>query len=262
MKTIISAATVGVILFAMSAATSWYLINQNQPAPTADAELDSEPEVGVPLIGQSNEKQEQLPVGIRPNMPLTVEAVLELSESIRQKEQDMIARERIVEKNEQNVRMLFEDLKVERAELMAMMEGMESKMQVAQRTIAELKQENLQLSSKTEELAKLNQKAEAKKKSGEDVLDEIGQRVKTARPWFEGLEDEQAASYLKEFANNGDLQFAVRLLKSLQQRKASKILAAFNDPEFVQQLLNALAEEDQRMDGTDNMSARRRSNLR
>jgi len=245
MKTILTAGTVGLVLFAISASVSWYLLNQSQANASLAGGEEFEENGAVPPIGKGNEKAEQLPVAIRPNVPLTVEAVLELSESIRRKEQDLITRERLVEKNEQNVRLLFEDLKVERAELASLMDGMEAKLKLAQQTVAELRQENQTLATKTEEMAKLNQKAEAKKKAGEEMLDEIGQRVKTARPWFEGLEDEQAANYLKEFANNGDLQFAVRLLKSLQQRKASKILAAFNDPEFVQQLLNALADENE-----------------
>lgn len=263
MKTAISAGIVGLILFALSASVSWYLINQsNANQQLAEEDADLETETGVPPIGRGIKKQEQLPVAIRPDLPLTVEAVLELSESIRRKEQDLIAREKLAEKNEQNIRLLFEDLKTERSELNALMEGMEAKLRIAQQTVAELRLENQQLTSKTEELAKLNQQRENRKKAGIEELDEIGQRVKTARPWFEGLEDEQAANYIKEFANNGDLQFAVRLLKSLQQRKASKILAAFNDPEFVQQILNALADEDKYSNSGDNSASNRNSNLR
>ncbi len=46
-------------------------------------------------------KRDQLPVAIRPDVPLSIEAVLELSESIRRKERDLIAREKTVEKLEQ-----------------------------------------------------------------------------------------------------------------------------------------------------------------
>jgi predicted nuclease with TOPRIM domain len=158
---------------------------------------------------------------------------------------------------------LFEDLKLERAELTAMMAEMESKINLAQNFVSDLKQENQNLTTKSQELTKLNQQLDKKKKEGGEALDEIGQRVQTAKAWFEGLEDEQAASYLREFANNGDLQFAVRLLKSMQQRKASKILAALNDPEFVQQLLNAITTENKsdEQDGTD-VANRRRGTLR
>ncbi len=156
------------------------------------------------------------------------------------------------------MRLLFEDLKIERAELTALMDGLEAKLQVAQQTISELRQENQKLSLHSQELTALAQQQAKRTAAGE--LDEIGQRVKTAKAWFEGLEDEQAASYLKEFSNNGDLRFAARLLKSLPQRKASKILAAFNDPELVQQILDALSAEDNgRVDGDPDITASRRT---
>ncbi len=242
MKTFLFAGIVGVVLFAISAGASWYLINQSTPPALAvDEESDVESAVGVPPIGRGTEKREQLPVAIRPDGQLSVEAVLELSESIRRKERDLMEREQSVEKMEQNVKLLFEDLKVERAELTALLDGLEAKLHSAQQTISQLKQENLLLSTQTQEFTKLAQQNAAKTSGGEQ--DELAQRVKTAKPWFEGLDDEQAANYLKEFANNGELRFAARLLKSLPQRKASKILAAFDDPELVQQILDALASE-------------------
>ena len=266
MRTLLLAGIVGVILFAASASVSWYLMNQNKLAAEADkvAELDpdhdpnhdpaheSAPEIkaGVPPIGHGIKKEEQLPVALRPDVPLTVEAVLELSESIRRKERDLLTREKAAEKTEQNIQLLFEDLKVERAELTALAESIEAKLQLAKGSVAELKQENQTLTTQTQEIAKLNQqKAKSKQTPGtETELDEIGQRVKTAKPWFEGLEDEQAAKYLKEFANNGELKFVARLLGSLDKRKASKILAAFDDSTFAQQILEA-SRVDEEVDG-------------
>jgi chromosome segregation ATPase len=263
MKTILMAGMVGIVLFAISASASWYLLNQKPVPPTVVEENGPAEDAGLTPMGKGINKAEQLPVALRPNVPLSVEAVLELSESIRKKEQQLLAREKAVEKTEQNIRLLFEDLKVERAELNALMSEMETKLKTAQNSVAELKQENQTLATKSQELNKLNQQLDKKKKEGGEPLDEIGQRVQTAKAWFEGLDDEQAANYLKEFANNGDLQFAVRLLKSMQQRKASKILAALNDPEFVQQILNSLTKEDKKEDPeSDDFASRKRESLR
>ncbi len=280
MKTLLLAGIVGVILFAASASVSWFLINQNKLADDAHkvAEVDPDhdpshdpgddpahepaPEIkaGVPPLGHGIKKEEQLPVALRPDIPLTVEAVLELSESIRRKERDLIAREKAADKTEQNIQLLFEDLKVERAELTALAESIEAKLQLAQGSVAELKQENQTLTTQTQEIAKLNQqKAKTKSKPGAEVeLDAIGERVQTAKPWFEGLEDEQAAKYLKDFANNGELKFVARLLGSLDKRKASKILAAFDDSVFAQQILDASqAEEEVEAENKDGGTAKR-----
>ena len=249
MKTLLMAAIAGVILFAASASVSWYLMNQQ--VETVASEVDEpglETEAGVPPIGEGVEKQEKMPVANRPDLPLTVQAVLELSESIRKKERELMDREKRAERTERNIELLFEDLKVERAELTAMLEQIQARLQRASNSVAQLKVENQQLANQTESLAKLTPKKGGK--DGAEDLDEIGERVKTAKSWFEGLEEEQAANYLKEFANSGDLEFAARLLKSLSDRKATKILAAFNDPEFVQQILDALAERQQSIEAS------------
>jgi flagellar motility protein MotE (MotC chaperone) len=244
MKTILTAGVAGVILFAISASVSWYLVNQKQEVKKEEMAHENGPEedAGVPPMGKGVEKKEQLPVAIRPDVPLSVEAVLQLSESIRKKELELQAREKSVEKTEQNIKLLFEDLKLERAELTAMMEGLEAKLKLAQIAVGELKQENQAITTKSQELAKLVQERE-KKKPGEGEVDTIGERVKTVKAWFEGLDDEQAANYLKEFANSGESEFAMRLLMSLQHRKASKILAALNDPDFFQELMRSLPSE-------------------
>ncbi len=250
MKTLLMSAIVGVILFAASASVSWYLMNQQVEPVAAEPEgTDLETDAGVPPIGDGVAKQEQMPVANRPDLPLTVEAVLELSESIRKKERELMEREKRAEKTERNIELLFEDLKVERAELSAISQQIQARLRQASNSVAQLKIENQQLTNQTEELAKL--KPNKNLKPGEEPLDEIGERVKTAKKWFEGLGEEQAANYLKEFANNGDLEFAARLLKSLSDRKSTKILAAFDDSEFVQQILDALSVSKKETDTPD-----------
>ncbi len=252
MKAILSAGIVGVVLFAISASVSWYLQNQKAAQLVAENENQEEPEdqpdpeelAGIPPIGKGIAKEKQLPVAMRPDVPLSVEAVLQLSDSIRKKEQDLIAREKAIEKSEQNIKLLFEDLKIERAEVTAMLEGIEAKLHLAQDSVSTLRHENQSLASKTQELTKLKQQQDQqKKKSGVEELDEIDKRVKIAKNWFETIDDEQAASWIRQLADNGDLQFAVRLLKSVKERKAARVFEALNDPEFAHQILQALEQK-------------------
>ena len=64
-------------------------------------------------------------------------------------------REKRAERTERNIELLFEDLKVERAELTAMLEQIQARLQQASNSVAQLKVENQQLTNQTEELAKL-----------------------------------------------------------------------------------------------------------
>jgi hypothetical protein len=270
MKTILKAGIVGVILFAISASASWYLTNQNvEPEEEEIAELDLEEDAGVPPIGGEIEKEEKMPVAIRPDVPLTVEAVLKLSESIRKKERELIEREKQIVKSERNVDLLFADLKVERSELTQLAKQLEERIDTARNSVSLMRVENQELKTQAMELTKAQEKNEQlakdslkSNKSGQAELEmeEIAERVRTAKPWFEGLADEQAAKYLREFANNGELKFAALLLKSLNQRKASKILAAFDEPEFVQQILESLSESDKDQEAIEK-SARLKSRI-
>lgn len=255
MKTLLTAAIAGVILFAASASVSWYLMNQNiEPVETEVADLDPAAEVGVPPIGDGVDKQEQMPVALRPNVPITVEAVLELSDSIRKKERELIEREKQVKKAEDNIKLLFEDLKIERDQLTALAQRIESKLQQADGRVAELRIENEELSTKSQQLSQMLQN---KKGKGEEELDEIEERVKKAKPWFDGLESEQAASYLKTFANEGELEFAAKLLDSMDKRDVAEILQILNDPIFVDQILKTLSEKK-----PDLRNSRLRNNIR
>lgn len=238
MKTLLTAATAGIILFAASASVSWYLLNQDSESEEASiSELDSTTELGVPPIGEGADKKTQMPVAMRPPMPITVEAVLELSDSIRKKERELIEREKQVQKSEENIKLLFDDLKIERDQLTALTQRIESKLQQAGSSVEEMKIENEQLSTKTLELTKLLKD----RKPDEPVeLNEIEERVKTAKAWFGNLENEQAANYLRTFANEGELEFAAKLLDAMEKRKASKILEVLDDPAFVDQMLKVL----------------------
>jgi DNA repair exonuclease SbcCD ATPase subunit len=241
MKTILAAGIAGIILFAASASVSWYLMNQNGlPEETEVAQEVDSLEPGVPEIGPSDQKSDQMPVAIRPDIPLTVEAVLELSESIRKKERELIDREKRVNKAEENIKLLFEDLKIERDQITELVRRIESRLQQANTSVADLKVENQQLETKAQELKQLLQK---NKPEVQVEVDEIAERVKTAKDWFKNLAEDQAANYLKTFANNGDLEFAARLLDSMDQRKAAKILGVLDDAEFVDQMLKVLSVE-------------------
>ena len=74
----------------------------------------------------------------------------------------------------------------------------------------------------------------------ESVSQELESRVNDVKSWFENLEANQAADYLREFANNGKMDFAALLLQKMPDRQKSKILAAMSDPQLVSQLIEAV----------------------
>ena len=53
----------------------------------------------------------------------------------------------------------------------------------------------------------------------------------------EGMSPENAAEMLREMSNDGKIDMASQLLRNIEERKASKILDAINDPTLGVQLL-------------------------
>ncbi len=232
---------VGVILFGVSAGVSWLVI---LPKLAATSEQDAAEENQLPLDPPAmpgnipeRDKLETMPVGLRPDIPVTVEAVTELAQSIMKKEQQLIESEKRLKTEEKRIGLLFEDLKREREELTAFGQRVDAKVLQAREAAELLKLENQSLADQKNTLSALE------KKTGKDSTDveaaELDNRVKLVKGWFAKLEPESAASYLKEMVNRGDMEFAARMIDSLDERQIAKILKEFNDPPLVAQIVDA-----------------------
>ena len=178
-----------------------------------------------------------MPVSLRPDNAVTVEAVLQMSDSIKKMEQQLAQRETRVAKKEQRVKMMFEDLTTEQDELRAFSEGIDVKIEMLSQLSVDLQTKLDDLESKKSELEKLEKSTGTDEESKQQEFDD---KVNTIKGWFANLQPEQAADYLKEFANNGKLEFAASLLQRLPDRQKSKVLGVMSDPVLVDQLIDAL----------------------
>lgn len=237
---------VGVILFGISAGVSWFVIlpkiaatEEEQPA---DEQEEKETMPAMPDNIAKEDKPDTMPVALRPEIPVTVEAVTELAQSIRKKENQLLDQERRLKKEEKRIGLLFEDLKQERDELTAFSQQIDSQVIQAREALEMLKLENQTLTSQKQELSALEESLGTDADSTED--DVLDQRVETVKSWFEKLEATAAANYLKEFADRGDLEFSAKLIHSLDARQKAKVLAAINDPPLVAQIVDAFTKAD------------------
>lgn len=239
MKSILLALLTGVLLFAASLVGSYlFLVEEpvvDETTEVVSAESGTDDILDSPIKDES--RVEAMPVAMRPEMPVTVEAVAELAQSIMEKEKALIRSEKGLQKEEKRIALLYEDLKRERTELESFGEKIDAKVRQAKEALETLKMETATLAKQSRELSSLEKKTGVK---SEDIAtDEIARRVDVVKNWFKNLDPEQAANYLKEFANRGDLEFSARLLDSLGERQIAKILAAFNDAPLVAQIVDA-----------------------
>ena len=245
MKTIMVASIFGIILFAASAYTSWYLLNQQKMIEAASQQVDEgpletvEPPPAKDQDPDDPEPLEQLPVALRPKTPMTVDAVLDLSRSIQLREEALLERETLVKKNEKRIQMLFKDLETRHKELVAFEEAIDSKLAAAQDTLDAIKLETSQRDTQRSLLAD-SSSVSAANDNTDETDDPLADKVEAIREWFSGLKAEQASVYLTELANRGDLELAARLLNTAKQRNIPKILSAIKNKTLEMQLMDEL----------------------
>ena len=240
MKSIITAIVTCSILFGISLATTSFLYEQQSQDNAVEDSVSSTQPVGGK--GDQDQRVEAMPVAFRPDA-VSVEAVLQMSDSIKKMEQQLIEREQRLAKDEQRVKLLLDDLATEQDELRAFSEGIDAKVESLQRLTGILKSTLTSLDSRKVELEELEKKTGSDEDSKQRELDG---KVNDVKSWFSGLQPEQAADYLKEFANNGKLEFAASLLQKMPDRQKSKILEVMSDPILVEQLIDSLGIRPQK----------------
>ncbi|MCA9136751.1 MAG: hypothetical protein KDB00_08330, partial [Planctomycetales bacterium] len=207
MKAIISAMITCAVIFGLSAGATQFLLKQ----PPADPEsVETAP--SSEAISAELPQDDAVPVSFRPDNDVSVEAVLQMSDSIKRMEQELAEREQRVKRDEMRVKLIFDDLATEQDELRAFSEGIDSKLDLLSRMTEELKSTLADVEQQKADLAKLTKKAETKNVDPVSTVDTQADEVKG---WFEGLQPEQAAEYLREFSNNGKLSFAASLLQKM-----------------------------------------------
>ena len=238
MKSIITAAITCAILFGVSFAASKYYMDKEVPEEVVEPAVETVDQSStLPPDESKISKVPVMPVSHRPEKSVSLEAVLQMSDSIKKMEEKLILRAQRLAKEEQRVKLLFVDVATEQEQLQAFSEGVDSKVQSLARLSGELKELLASLDEKKAEIAKMEKEVGVDDESKQVELDN---KVNDVKGWFSNLDPQQASDYLKEFANNGKLDFAASLLHKMPDRQKSKILAALSDPALVDQLITAL----------------------
>lgn len=241
MKNILTIFTV-IFLFIASAGVSWTVLYP--PAEVTEEDLAMMEEKMDSLESMDSmevaNKQDVMAVSTRPEAPITVEAVVELAQSIMEKEKLLFDAQQKINMDEKRLKLLFEDLSREQDELEVFSKMIDDKIRQAQEAVNMLKLEKKAVMQEKDALGTI----EKRTGSMDDVAtDDLNRRVKVIKSWFEKLEPEQAAKYLKEFADRGDLDFVAKLLDSLEDRQIAKVLAAFNDATLVASIVDTFTNQ-------------------
>jgi hypothetical protein len=176
-----------------------------------------------------------LPGSIRPR-PVSVEELLRYSLGLKNREAAISGREKDLERKQAQVSIALTDIQGEQHELDGLRRQVKDQLAAVDSLLAKLSEERQKFEAEKSKATEEMKKYDSVKKD-----DEVAQRdnVKRMSAWFQQMEPEKAADFLKSLANEGKMDLAVQLLANFEEREASKVLAAIEDSTLTVELAEA-----------------------
>jgi flagellar motility protein MotE (MotC chaperone) len=247
MKNVIILVLGAVLLFSASAALSLYL---NKPGEEKKKEDDSQarvlprpadkekapPEQSYPKNAPSPVAREPLnPVIPPPSAGITVEEGAQLLRQLREKSEALEVREKEVRRSERDVRILLDDLRSERAVIDGLRKQVTDELKLAIDRLAEAERKSADLLAEKQALERRVAQLE-KRETGIEFVEK--KNVTKSASWLDNMEASSAAAVLKQMADSGQMDTAVKHLVMMKERKAAEVLSRIDDPALAAQLLD------------------------
>jgi DNA repair exonuclease SbcCD ATPase subunit len=211
-----------------SAVGSWYML-KSKTAENAAAN----PPAAAPLEGGDD----NLSAPPSDGGPLDVEEAFRYSALLRSEQEKLKAREAVLEKNEERVALVFEDIRAQQQEIAGLHAQIRDTLQQGEKLLSEIEGRRGELSAEQEKAAGELKELEGKRTGYEQ--DELT-NLKQVAKWLEKMSPEKAAEFLRVMSNDGKMTTAVQLLKLIEERYAAKILESADDATLVVQWTDML----------------------
>lgn len=243
MARILIAGIVGIVSFGLAAGGSIYLQKSKNTAEDATEEDSAESKPAAAADnGQSpsnpEREEEDLPIAVRAT-PASPEEIVRYGMTFRKREEALKAREEELRQERLRLKLVSEDVRAEQRELEGLEQQIRGKLVTAEGVLKEIDDRKQELTKQQEEAKKELDKFDQLQTQVNKAEDA---NVKKMSAWFQAMEPEKAADYLRELINDGQMPTAVKILSNFEEREASKILAAMNDPALVVQLAKQFKE--------------------
>ncbi|QDU40248.1 hypothetical protein Mal4_46040 [Maioricimonas rarisocia] len=238
MTRMLGLAMFGVIVFGASAAASWLLRIQDlpegeesqvpseavMPLETAPAETTSE---------STDSDSGVLPVAVRPRN-MSVEELLRFGMGLNAREEAVIKREQALKQQESRLKLVFADIDGEQKEIDGLRELVRDELETARALLARIDEARNALVTKRDEV---EEEINEIKQSQIEIDEQHEDNIKRLSEWMMSMEPEKAAEVLREMANDGKTDMAVRILANFEEREAAKVLSALDDAKLVQEFV-------------------------
>jgi flagellar motility protein MotE (MotC chaperone) len=238
MKRILVVFVVGVLLFGASAGVSWFL--QRRAADLAhDPSAPEKAGKGASLPGGGSVMTESAGrPAIRPSPVPNPDNVAQLAANLRHQQEIMRQKEQQVLARQKHLELIFQDMKNERKTLDDIRAQIGDEMKTLQEKMEALER-------KAQELDRQKQKMTEQAKGIKDTLLDMD---RTERAGFKHLGDvynsmdpESGAEIVQHMVEMGKMEMAVKILGSMRERQAAAVLALI-PPQVAVQLVDKMKD--------------------
>jgi len=254
MKKMLMLGLYGTLILGISAGGTWFLRNNDiakiesaneptDPLTQSTAALASPVDVTRPL---SNEAENDLPVAVRPG-EMSVEEIVRYGLGLKAREAVIRQREESLQRTEAQHRLVLADIDGEQQEIKGLVAQARDQRIASEQLLAQAQQERIKSEDVRKQLDEQKQKQEVEREkaartpastgSADDTEVDLEANVKKLSAVVAGLSPEVSAGMMREFANDGKIDLAVKILAELEDRDASKILDAMDDGQLVNELV-------------------------
>ena len=242
----------GVFLFALGACGSWYFFNLTSEKSPDDgveqAVASVDPNEGISTtqeedqattpLQQEEQKKKPLPI-VAPTKPISAEDVFRFGVINRKRMERLQQREQELDERERRMQLEHKDLEARQAEMEGLLAHVNDTMTAGESLLSQINQKRRELA---EAKAQLEQEQDTfKSKTGLSPEDQKANE-RQAAGLMQAMNVDTAASVIKEFANDGNIDFALALIEQMEERNGAKILDAINDPALLADITSRLRE--------------------
>ena len=151
-------------------------------------------------------------------------------EALRRKEEQ-------IRHEEMRLNLLNKDIEGRKREVEGILQQTQNALANLQQMTAQFELEKRELQQKEAEQAPIEDGKVTEVPSVEQIAN-----IKVTAGWLEGMETADAAETLKSLANSGKMEFALRLLSFMEERKVAGILNELGDPTLIAELTEGFLE--------------------
>lgn len=244
MKKLIGIGVVGCVLFGVSAAGSWFLKQQQEKAhEAADAAAGTTPvkpkDIHPFMASEQHGKPSNgsLRPALRPPHNPDAEGVVQMASGLRNQMESMQNRERQLTVRQKNMEVIYQDLAKERQTITELQKQVNEEMKALKEKLSGLEQKAGEVE---QQRATMVEQTKEMKKNMSEFESVEHNRIKQMASIYDTMDPESAAEILLHMVDSGKLDTAVKILASMRERQAARILAQVHDRAVAVDLLDRL----------------------